>query len=225
MKSTGICVAGVALLSTLQAAPLWSQVCAGFAPLTETPFQLAGGAAFNSDATAFGGSFTGGKDFFGTFGIGMTSYDALDASSFDLSFGAGYDFAVDQRRRAFLCPVGGLLVSLGPNDVAGTGIDLRTIAFAFGFSIGGIAAESPQFAALPAAGLGFARGTVTAEDRFGNSASESDTYGLFSVGLGLLINKIFTIHPGISVPFGRENAKVSFGISFAINFGRRPGSS
>jgi hypothetical protein len=213
----------IAAATLARSAP--AQVCTGFAGLRATPVQLSAAGAFNSNASGFGAAVTAGKDLFGTFGIGTTSYDALDGSSFDISAGGGYEFPVDQGRRVFVCPIAGLVVSLGPNDIQGSGVDARVVGFSFGFSFGWVAMARPQFALLPSAGIRIAHTKATLEDNAGSTLSTSDTYGLFAVGLGLVLNRVFTIQPAISVPFGLDSADATFGIAVAINFGKRSAST
>src|SRR5690349_8892178 len=73
-------------LSTQAAA----QTCAGMPAFSSGKMQLSGGAQFADGANSFGGTFGYGlpRSFYGKAGIGTTSYDPYDGSSFDLNLGA-----------------------------------------------------------------------------------------------------------------------------------------
>jgi hypothetical protein len=210
----------LAFALALTAQPVRAQVCAGFAGLRTTPIQFSAGAAFNTDASAFAGSVTAGKDLFGAISIGTTHYDALNASSMNVAVGGGYDFAVESSQRLFVCPSVGIQASFGPNDILGTGVDHDAKGFSFGFDVGGIALRNPRFQLIPTAGLGVVYSHDTFEDATG-SASSSDAYGVFDAGLGFIIGQVFTIRPALSIPFALDESNVTFGLSFAINVGHR----
>ena len=208
--------AGIAVM----AQPASAQVCAGFAGLRTTPIQFAAGAAFNTDASGFTGAVTAGKDLFGLVSIGTTHYDALDASSMNVSVGGGYSFAVESSQRLFVCPTANVHASFGPNDILGTGVDHHGKGFTVGFNVGGIALRNPRFQLIPSAGLGVLYTDDTFEDAT-DRESTSDAFGLFDAGLGFIINDVFTIRPGFGFPFGVDDSNVTFNLSFAINVGHR----
>lgn len=216
-RLTPVCLA-LALAFTAQ--PLRAQVCAGFAGLRTTPIQFAAGAAFNTDASSFGGSVTAGKELFGGASIGTTHYDAFNASSVDVGVGGGYEFPIESSQRLFVCPSAGIQASFGPNDILGTGVDRDAKGFSFGFDVGGIALRTPRFQLIPTAGLGVVYRHDTFEDATG-STSGSDAYGVFDAGLGFIMSQVFTIRPALLIPFALDESNVTFGLSFAINVGHR----
>jgi hypothetical protein len=221
MKTFQRSLAGAFLAIPLLTSTAVSQMCAGFASLHRTPFQVGVGAAVNADASGFGAAFTAGNAGFGSLGLGTTHYDDLDGSSFDLAVGGGYEFPLDAGQRAFVCPSGSFSASFGPNDILGSGIDLHTIGFAFGFSLGGSAYHNSAFELLPSASLDIAYAKATLDDNAGNSLSSSDTYGLLGLSVGLVLSRVFTLRPSLSVPFALDNSNVSLGIALAYNFGHR----
>ena len=56
---------------------------------------------------SFGGTFGYGtpKSFYGKAGLGSTSYDGFDGSSFDLNLGGGYQIPLQSQSTAQVCPV------------------------------------------------------------------------------------------------------------------------
>lgn len=206
-------------------------------------FRVAASAASHTYATALGLSFTSGKDVFGTVGIGRTRDGELDASSFDLSLAGGADIAAGRERRVFLCPLAAFSVSFGPYDFLLSQVDYFTFEGALGVGAAAVAVRSHRLTVLPAGGLRVARETVTytpsaraREDGAMGRSRQSDIYGLLELGVGLVVNEVLTIRPGVTVPFdfvapgatypfavpfGQEEREVSLGISVGVNFGRR----
>lgn len=216
----------VVLIST----PARAQVCAGFPSLRDRPFQVGGGAAFTEDVTSFGASFTGGKRFFGTLNVGTTSIEVLNGSSVDLNVGAGYEVGLSQGTVA-ICPLAGVAVGLGPNNINGTDVDVATRSLTLGVSVGTIAARSPQFAFIPAIFLQLASATTTVYNnvagtvpwpavRAASGVSESETFGVVGVGLGFVLERVLTIQPAVAFPFGSSASNPAFGITVAVNLGR-----
>jgi len=214
-------------------------VCAGFPSLRDTRFRVAASAASYTYATALGVSLTAGRKVFGTLGAGVTHDGELHASTYDLSLEGGADIAFGPERRVFLCPVAALSVSLGPHDFLLQPEDYRYVSGTLGLGLAAVAVRGHRLTVLPAGGLRAVRLRATRtytspEETIG--WTESDTYLLFTLGVGLVFNEVLTIRPGVTVPFdfvppgapypfavpfGREEREVSLGISVGINFGRR----
>jgi hypothetical protein len=206
------------LYLTAQAA---AQTCVGMPSFTSGHMQLAGGGQFADGANSFGGTFGYGtpKGLYGKAGIGTTSYDAFDGSSFDLNASGGYQIPLQTSRTAELCPVASLSLGSGPNDVLGSGVDLSSRTFAFGASVGAILGRNPQLRILPNASFQFANTRATVDDGT-SSASDSQSYGLLTLGTGFVFNSRFSLNPSISLPVGLDGGNTSFGLMGAMNFGR-----
>jgi len=203
---------------TAQAA---AQTCVGMPSFTSGQMQVAGGAQFADGANSFGGTFGYGvpKGLYGKVGLGTTSYDGLDGSSFDVSLGGGYQVPLHASRVAEICPVASLNIGSGPNDILGTGADMSSRTFAAGASIGALLGRNPQLRFVPNASFQFANGRVKLDDGT-NSAADSQTYGLLSLGTGFVFNSRFSLNPSISIPVGLDGGDASFGLIGAMNFGR-----
>jgi hypothetical protein len=198
-----------------------AQTCAGMPSFASGQMQIAGGGQFADGASSFGGTFGYGtpKGLYGKAGLGTTSYDALDGSSFDLNFGGGYQIPLHASRTMELCPVASLSLGSGPNDVFGSGVDLSSRTLAFGASVGAVLGRNPQLHILPNASFQFANTRATVDDGT-SSASDSESYGLLTLGTGFVFNSRFSLNPSISIPVGLDGGDTSFGLMGAMNFGR-----
>jgi hypothetical protein len=228
----------LALLTLLGPAAAWAQVCAGYPRLEETRFRVAGSAASYTYATALAASFTTGRQLYGTISAGRTRDGEQYASTYDLGIEAGHDRSLGAGRRVFICPTAGVSLSFGPNGYQLFATNFRRIDGALGLGIGLVAYRSARFSFLPSGGLMARRLRLTAVfPREGEDPprSFSDNYGLWHLGLGLVLNDRLTIRPGLTMPFGltepgsydlvapfgREERELSLGISVGINLGRR----
>jgi hypothetical protein len=196
-----------------------AQACLGMPSFTSGPMQVAGGITFADGANGFGGSFGyGTQTMYGKVGVGTTSYDALDGSSFDFGVSGGYQLQVDRSHKAALCPIASLSLNSGPNDIAGSGIDMSSRTFAFGAALGAPVGHNPRMQILPNASLQFANTRLEIEDATGSVAG-SESYGLLTLGTGFVFNSRISVNPSLSIPMGLDGGDTAFGISAALNFG------
>jgi hypothetical protein len=211
----------LALPFTLMSTKAAAQTCVGMPSFSSGQMQIAGGGKFADGTSGFGGTFGYGapKGLYGKAGVGTTSYDALDGSSFDLNVGGGYQIPLQTSRMAELCPVASLSLGSGPNDVLGSGVDMSSRTFAFGASIGALVGHSTRMQILPNASFQFANTRAKVDDGT-TSAAASESYGLLTLGTGFVFSSRFSVNPSISVPMGLDGSSTSFGLSGAINFGR-----
>lgn len=198
-----------------------AQACAGMPSFSSGPMQMTAGGSFADGASSFGGTFGYGvpNGLYGKAGIGTTSYDAFDGSSFDFGVGGGYQIPLHTSRKAELCPIANLSFGSGPDDVLGSGVDMSSRTFSFGAAIGALVGQSPQMQILPNASFQFANTRAEIDDGT-SSSSGSESYGLLTLGTGFVFNSRFSLNPSISLPVGLEGSDASFGLSGAIQFGR-----
>jgi hypothetical protein len=198
-----------------------AQTCVGMPSFASGRMQVGAGASFADGTSSFGGSFGYGnpKSFYGKAGIGSTSYDGLNGSSFDLNLGGGYQIPLQSHSTAQVCPVANLSLSSGPNDILGQNIDMSSRSFAFGAALGGQVGRNPRVQILPNASFQFANTRVSVDDGT-DSASGSESYGLLTLGTGFVFNSRYSLNPSVSVPVGLDGSSASFGLAGAINFGR-----
>lgn len=198
-----------------------AQTCVGMPAFSSGRMQVAAGGTFADGASSFGGTFGYGvpKNFYGKAGIGSTSYDAFDGSSFDLNLGGGYQIPLQASRTAELCPVANLSLNSGPNDIVGSGVDMSSRTFAFGAALGAQVGNNPQMRILPNASFQFANTRLSMDDGT-NDVSGSESYALLTLGTGFVFNSRYSLNPSINIPMGLDGSDVSFGLAGAINFGR-----
>ena len=223
LRHLWICAIATSLAPSTAAA----QFCTGSAPFTVGSFQAGASAAFNDDSKTFAGGLAfGGPGPFGQVFIGSTTYDELDGSTFSAGGGAGYQFKLDHRNFAHLCPIASVAFGSGPNDVDVFGdgsfvLDLSETDLAIGLSFGVVAANSGDTQIIPNASLSFVSATVKVEDQVsGASDSESESFGRVGLGIGFVVSRIVTLQPGVSIPFGLDGASTSFTAAVGINFGK-----
>ena len=176
----------------------------------------------------FGGgtdSFTGtarfaGSQLFGDVTAGVTSYDDFDGSSLTLGGAIGTQIAPTAGSSLRLCPIANVAFGFGPNDIGGSGVDASTQGFGAGVGIGGVALRTPTFELIPAGGVQLAWARVKL-DGDGVSASDSETYGIISAGLGFALQRVLTITPSLNIPVGLEGGDTSLGLTFGFRFGGR----
>jgi hypothetical protein len=216
-----ILLLSLALPFTLLTTRAAAQTCVGMPSFSSGQMQVAGGGTFTDGASSFGGTFGYGtpKGLYGKAGIGATSYDALSGSSLDLTFAGGYQVPLHTSRTAELCPIASLSIASGPNDIAGSGVDMSSRTFALGAAIGGLVGHSTQMQILPNASFQFANSRAVVDDGTTSTAG-SEGYGLLTLGTGFVFNSRFSVNPSLSFPMGLSGSSTSFGLSGAINFGR-----
>jgi hypothetical protein len=205
------------LLGTRAAA----QTCVGMPSFSSGQMQIAAGGSFADGASSLGGTFGYGvpKGVYGKAGIGTTSYDGFDGSSFDLNLGGGYQVPLATSRMAELCPVASLSLGSGPDDILGTGVDMSSRTFSFGAAVGALVGNSSQMQILPNASFQFANTRAEMDDGT-NSVSGSESYALLTLGTGFVFNSRYSLNPSISIPVGLDGSDASFGLAGAIHFGR-----
>ena len=198
-----------------------AQTCVGMPSFTSGNMQVTAGGSFADGASSFGGSFGYGvpKSFYGKAGLGTTSYDGFDGSSFDLNLGGGYQVPLATSRMAELCPVASLSLGSGPNDIVGSGVDMSSRTFAFGAAVGTLVGNSSQVRILPNASFQFANTRLSMDDGT-ESVSGSESYALLTLGTGFVFNSRYSLNPSISLPIGLDGSDASFSLAGAIHFGR-----
>jgi len=198
-----------------------AQTCVGMPSFSSGQMQVAASTTFADGANSFGGSFGYGvpKSFYGKAGLATTSYDGFDGSSFDLSFGGGYQIPVRMSRTSELCPVANLSFGSGPNDIAGSGIDMSSRTFSLGAAFGTQVGNSPQMQILPNASFQFANTRLSMDDGT-ESISGSESYALLTLGTGFVFNQRYSLNPSVSLPMGLDGSDASFSLAGAIHFGR-----
>lgn len=213
MKLVLPCALAMILLSTI---PAEAQLCAGAPSFRDNPLQVGASAAFRDGAQGVGGSFAaGGEALFAAGGVSVLNFDDVDSSATSVSGTIGVDLQADDNGRVFLCPIGQVAFTAGPDFGP---VDVSTITLSGGVSVGVIASQTDMLTVIPTFGLFAVHSRVTAEAG-GSENTVSDPSGLASVGVGLLFNRNVSVIPEVLVPFSAGNGDAVFSIKLAYNFG------
>ncbi|HEX2610452.1 MAG TPA: hypothetical protein VHK68_05525, partial [Gemmatimonadales bacterium] len=134
---------------------------------------------------------------------------------------AGYEMKVGSKANGMsVCPVASLQLGMGPDDKAND-INSSSTDAHFGLALGKQMGATPQLRIIPTAGLGLQYSKAKVEDTApgGTTLEASDTYGLATLGLGLVFNQQISVRPSVDIPLGLDNSDATFGITVGYNFG------
>jgi hypothetical protein len=214
-------VVALALVAVVNA-PAVAQTCLGLPSYSTGQMQVSGYSSFSDVSNSFGAGIGYGQrgGVFGNAQLGTTSLDGIDGSAIDLGLQGGYQMTVGKAGMQ-VCPVASFGVGMGPKDIAGSGVDLATKRGSLGMSVGKVMGANPQMKFVPNAGFGLAY-EKRSLDNGTTTDSFSETYGLASIGLGLIFNSNIAVRPSISLPIGSDlNNDPTFGLSAAYSFGSK----
>lgn len=198
-----------------------AQTCVGRAGPEAGNIQLSGDYSSTQGVSQFGVSGGGlGATGFGSVTVGSISYDDFAGSTLVLGAGAGYRLPVGTSGNAEICPVVSALLGMGPNDIEGSGVDASSRGAQIGLSAGYRIASGADMAIIPTVGVGFAYSAFKLTDGV-DTLEDSDTYGAFNVGVGLVLGRQFTALPSVSIPVGLEDSDPVLSISFTLSLGTR----
>jgi len=212
---------GAFLALLLLAASVGSaQVCSGYASLERAPYQISVSGAFASNSKFFGAGFTYGSGGpFGTVGVGTTSYNDFNGSSFDIAAGGGWQVPVDRGRRFQLCPTVGIGYMSGPNNISGSGTDYSETNLQAGVSAGVLISSSGPAVVVPVVSFAIVNATAKLSGG-GVSNSKTSTFGEISLGVGLVYFGVATVQPSVRIPIGLSGGVTTYGVGLALNFGK-----
>lgn len=206
----------VALIFT-SPSTLLGQYCLGQPSFSNARAHLGAGINTGNDALGYSAQATVGTPtgVFGSIGLGGVSYDDLDGSSFGVSTSFGMDL-MGSAGSLSVCPIATASFGFGPNDIFGSGIDHRSRSFAGGLAIGGLVASTEAMQIIPMVAAQFVHHTSTFEDGI-DSISESDTYGVLTLGVGLNAQRVLTFTPYLALPLGLDGADPEFGFMLSVS--------
>jgi hypothetical protein len=201
-----------------------AQTCAGLASF-DAPLQIAPYGSFADGVRSFGGrlGYGGPASAFGTVQVGTTSFDNIDESSLDLGAGLGYQLETGS---VHVCPNVTGFYMMGPKNIAlgnGVGLDISEYAVSGGITVG-TAAGSSNFQVVPSVGFDVVYDKVKVEvyDDFASAEeSQAETYGLATLGLGLVFSSTMSLRPTVAIPIGLDGSEAYFGLMVAFNVGPR----
>jgi hypothetical protein len=213
-------IVATAALWAIAAPSAFAQLCAGSPSYASGPMQLNMGGDFTSGSQQFGGGIGfGAQEESGPFAnvsLGIINSSDLDAKATHFGGGLGYEIPNAAGSNVFVCPVMSMGYTSGP-DIAD--VDVSVLQFGAGAQAGFVAFESGNMSFVPTLGLGLARARVKSTF-LGQDATVSDNFGLFNIGLGIIVNRTMSLTPAVTFPFGLDGGDASFRIGVAVQFGR-----
>jgi hypothetical protein len=207
-------------LAAMVNAPAVAQTCMGMASFSKAPVQVAGNGQTTTGLKTFGGSLGYGmkSGLWGKAEVGTQSYDAVDSHPMSFGARAGYQMPV-ARGKAQVCPTASFTVANGPDF---TNVNNSIQDATLGLSIGTVMGTNPKMKFVPTAGLSYAHDRLSAKDSSGTSLGDaaSQSYGLASLGLGLVLNDNISVRPSVEIPLGLDGGNdARFGLTLGYNFG------
>jgi hypothetical protein len=185
-----------------------AQLCSGEPTFEGASARLYGSLAFGQAQAFHGGVALGGTRVFGWAEGGLTTY----AHDSNLEYGGGLGVQLFRKPETKLqvCPQ--LLVGLSSGtDDLGVGHQHQTLTF--GADVGYVARRGKTNQIVPTATLLYVAGQTKMHYANGVRATRPmESYGLFAAGVGLGLNKQFTLSPSIAVPLGLKGAEPSYTI-------------
>jgi hypothetical protein len=215
-------IALLSLLSITAAGTASAQLCAGMAPFSAGPVRLAAISQFGDDSKMFGAGVALGatNGAFGGLYAGRTSLNDTDETATNYGGHIGFGVSVDQGKKVELCPTA-TVDRVSASFASGLGdIDLTGTRYGLGFGIGGTASSSPTFDFVPFASVAYNH-AITEASFGGTTDKTNDDLGLLTLGAGFVLNKVVTIQPNIMIPFGIADTDNVYGISIALNLGKK----
>jgi hypothetical protein len=215
-------VVSLAVLAIVKS-PAMAQTCQGMASFSAGKMQVAADGRFSSAVNSWGGQFSYGvpSGLYAGASLSTTSFDGIDQNSMGVGVNAGYEMKVGSKANGMsVCPVASLQLGMGPDDKAND-INSSSTDAHFGLALGKQMGATPQLRIIPTAGLGLQYSKAKVEDTSpgGTTLEASDTYGLATLGLGLVFNQQISVRPSVDIPLGLDNSDATFGITVGYNFG------
>ena len=200
-----------------------AQVCNGTASFSRRHVQFFGSGAFNSATqTMDGGVGFGGTGPFGNVGVGLVHFDNLDAFATLLHAGAGLEIPLGNSHIAYLCPSASIAHSYGPNDVDYYGdgsviLDLDETDAAFGLGVGVIVSRPGKTQVIPTWSIAFVNAKLTQNNTLARTTtSDTDGFGLMTVGVGFVFSGGFSLVPTVAVPLGLSGGVVTWSVFMSV---------
>jgi hypothetical protein len=202
-----------------------AQSCVGLSSFAAGPIRLDAGISTGNDVTTFLGGVSAGAPN-GPFGsVHVISYkpEDIDERSTGFSLSGGWEFELSRSAasapRISLCPVVGFQRVSESEEVEGIEVEGTARNFQLGIALGTTIGTTSALRFAPFGALSFNRLSAEVEGG-GFSFEEDEDYGTIDLGIGILVSRIFTIRPMVTIPVGLEESDPTFGVSVHLNFGR-----
>jgi hypothetical protein len=193
-----------------------AQTCVGGLPFGARSAQIGSTSSFGDGFQTYDvtGAF-GGPSFYVRGGAAFANFNDLDAtgSGFGATLGSEFQAASG---RVFLCPEANVSFMFGPELFE---VDLSSITFSAGPRVGIVLNNDDALRVVPTVGFLISHQRQKFEF-LGIDETETDTFGMLHVGVGLAMRERVSIVPGVTFPLGLEDADPSFSLSVVFGFGR-----
>lgn len=193
-----------------------AQTCAGGLPFGARSAQIGSTSSFGDGFQSYdvAGAF-GGRSFYVRGGASFANFSDLDATGNGFGATLGSEFQAASGR-VFLCPEANISFMFGPELFE---VDLSSISFSSGPRVGVVLNNDDALRVIPTAAF------LVTHQRFkteflGFDETETDTFGLLNVGVGLAMRDRMSIIPSVTFPLGLDEADPSFSLSVVFGFGR-----
>jgi len=243
----GSIVVGLLLVS-LSPVVAQGQTCLGLPSFARVPAHLSASVSSGDDITHLGGRLSWGSSALGPFAsveAALVDVDGIDETAFSVGGAVGLQIAAkgpngngagkganrarprsanqqsSSVRPMQWCPMMSVDYQSGPNfDILGESFDMSALTVGAGASLGLPIEASPNLQLIPTGGFGLAYTKVSAD--FGPmGGSESDIYGVLSLGVGILMNETISVKPFLGIPIGLDGADSRVGIMASFGLGQR----
>lgn len=213
-------LASLGLLLTV-ASTARAQVCMGYPSFAVGDLRMTGNVAFGSDTKTIGGSFAFGQatGLFGGPTVDYVSFPAPADKALVYTGTVGWGIDLADRGRIALCP---LLVGSYQDGPAGQSLnrrlDITGKSLGAGAAIGGDVPLSPRMHLVPFASVVLTTSTSTTiiQGLIDIKSTATDRYAAITVGVGVVIDKIWTIRPSLSIPAGLQGGTATVGLTLSI---------
>ncbi|MES3033157.1 MAG: hypothetical protein V4813_04080 [Gemmatimonadota bacterium] len=220
MNVRALPVCAALLLSTTV---LKGQACLGLASLETRPMNLTVGAEFTDGQNGGDARFGfGTAKAFGGISARIAKTDGVSGTTKGAGVDGGLSYRVGATKRVMVCPVASAEYLKSPDIDDGDGgtVEVSGTGATAGLAIGGAVSTSSSVSFIPFAALQAAYARVSVSNG-GTSFSDSDTYGLLSGGLGIVLTPTVLVRPFIQIPLGLDGADPSYGVGVSFGFGKR----
>ncbi len=197
-----------------------AQICTGTASFGAGIVRLGASASFSDGTKLYGGELALGapRGLFGTADAAQISTDGTSETSTVIGGTLGY--SVEVGSIADFCAIAAFSHTTFPDIQFGSAtITSSQNDVGFGGALGVAAVVSPNLSVVPYTEVEYVHATATASSVSVGSSSASQDYGVLEIGFGIVMGKVVTLRPSVSIPVGLTGGKTAVNIGLALNFG------
>lgn len=214
------------VLAALLPAHLAAQTCMGTAPFSAGIVRAGVMAARSPDASSVGAALSAGMEhgLFANTSISRLSIEVARRAAPAFAATAGYGIDIElppDHLWIQACPFVGAEYVDGPQVDLGPGIprvDVTSRAYRAGLALGESIHSHDRFSLVPNAAFSYVLETAVTRQG-GATENISEDYGLLEFGMGVVIDRIFTLQAGLAIPIWLDRAASALVVGVGMNFG------